>query len=607
MSSTKVIELRDSLKPLGKAETIVNYWTKWNDQRQGIRQQWMELQKYIFATDTTTTTNQTLPWKNTTTIPKLCQLRDNLHSNYLSALFPNDRWLSWVAYSKESASKEKANTIKAYMSNKTREGGYRETMSRCLLDYIDYGNAFVISTFESRYNTTEERGHVPSFIGPRAERLSPLDIVFNPTAISFEKSPKIVRSVKTLGELIRYSETHPNQAFWGDVVQRRMDVLKKYGGWKAEDWDKASQYQVDGFGSLFEYYCSDYVEILEFYGDIYDCDTNTVKANQMITVADRCMVAREVDIPTLSGNAPIRHVGWRKRPDNLWCMGPFDNLVGMQYKIDHYENSKADALDLLVNPPLVIKGEVEQFVYAPNAEIHTDENGDVLELGRGMNGVLAADSAIEGYEARMEMYAGAPREAMGIRTPGEKTAFEMETLMTAAGRIFQEKITAFETELMEPNLNDMLEQAYLNFSEIDVIRTIDNDLGAVQFREITVDDITAKGILRPVGARHFAQQAKDLQNLMAVANSPLGQMIAPHTSSKALTEFISDNLGITAYEIFKPNIAIAEQMETERLVGQAQEDLAAEAATPTEDEMMLDPSQMEEPQEGQGFENIAFG
>jgi hypothetical protein len=27
-------------------------------------------------------------------------------------------------------------------------------------------------------------------------------------------------------------------------------------------------------------------------------------------------------------------------------MGPLDNLVGLQYRIDHLENAKADALDL---------------------------------------------------------------------------------------------------------------------------------------------------------------------------------------------------------------------------------------------------------------------
>lgn len=37
-----------------------------------------------------------------------------------------------------------------------------------------------------------------------------------------------------------------------------------------------------------------------------------------------------------------------------------------------------------------------------------------------MNAVISADNAIALYENKMEEYAGAPKQAMGIRTPGEK-------------------------------------------------------------------------------------------------------------------------------------------------------------------------------------------
>jgi hypothetical protein len=43
-------------------------------------------------------------------------------------------------------------------------------------------------------------------------------------------------------------------------------------------------------------------------------------------------------------------------------MGPLDNLVGMQYRIDHLENLKADVFDLIAFPPLKIKGYVEDSV-----------------------------------------------------------------------------------------------------------------------------------------------------------------------------------------------------------------------------------------------------
>src|SRR5690606_10501779 len=126
--------------------------------------------------------------------------------------------------------------------------------------------------------------------------------------------------------------------------------------------------------------------------------------------------------------------------------------------------------------------------------------------------------------------AGAPREAMGIRTPGEKTATEIDRLTTAASRIFQEKITSFEINLLEPHLNDQLEISIRNFDGADVVRTMDNSLGIVEFAAITTDDLSSAGVIRPVGARHFPETANELQNLLGISNSPLWAKVEPHVS-----------------------------------------------------------------------------
>jgi len=287
-------------------------------------------------------------------------------------------------------------------------------------------------------------------------------------------------------------------------------------------------------------------------------------------------------------------------------MGPLDNLVGMQYRIDHLENMKADAMDLLVIPPLKIKGEVEAFEWRPGAEIHVDENGDIGEVLKNLGGVIQADNQIEQLEAKMEMYAGAPREAMGIRTPGEKTALEVQTLNSAAGRIFQEKTTNFEVTFLEPLLNGMLEQARRNMDETDIVRVLDTDLGVTQFKTITVDDLTSKGILRPVGARHFSQQAQDLQNLVGVANSPLWELVKPHTSGKAIMRFVEDIVSLNGYDMFRDNVGIMEQKESQQLIQQASENLQVEAGTPgIESIPKMSPEQAAAQGQGGGiFENI---
>jgi len=578
--SRKALEINQLFGRDAEAKFIAMTWDNYNSQRFPKIAEWKELRNYIFATDTTKTTNNRLPWKNSTTLPKLCQIRDNLHSNYLSALFPNDEWLKWEAYTKEDAFKAKVVAIEAYMSNKTRESNFRTEMSKLLYDYIDYGNAFVTVDFLSSYREDEEGNKNIDYIGPVARRISPLDIVFNPIASTFKESYKIIRSLKTVGELQGMAKDEPDNKYLEKALINRDKVLTYANSYGIDDLDKSEGFLIDGFGNYNEYLQSGCVEILEFFGDIYNQSTKELEQNVIITVIDRAWVIRKTKIPSWLGHSPIYHVGWRMRPDNLWAMGPLDNLVGLQYRLDHLENLKADAMDLAVAPPLVIAGEVEEFEYKPFGEIHIDENGSIQELGKNAQWVIQANNEIQYILALMEQFAGAPSEAMGVRTPGEKTAFEVQQLQNAAGRIFQEKITTFEIELLEPILNAMLETARRNMDSGDVVRIMNDDIGVQQFISITKEDIIASGKLRPIGARHFAAQAQLMQNLQGVMNGPMAQMLAPHTSSKNLAKLIEDVMGLQRYQLFSPNVAIFEQQETQRLLGQAQEDLEVEQSGP---------------------------
>src|SRR5690606_10815538 len=177
-----------------------------------------------------------------------------------------------------------------------------------------------------------------------------------------------------------------------------------------------------------------------------------------------------------------------------------------QYRLDHLENAKADFFDLLNFPPLKIRGYVEEFEWGPFEKIYLGDDGDV-EILQSQTNPLQANFELERLEAKMEQLAGAPREAMGFRTPGEKTAYEVQSLENAAGRIFQNKIAQFEEQILEPALNAMLELARRKMSETTV-RVIDDEFGIAAFQQIRQEDITGVGRFKPVAARHFAEVAE---------------------------------------------------------------------------------------------------
>jgi len=585
--SNKVAELRGVTEGHREsmAEYVGNLWHTWHTQRRSWIEEQKELRNYIFATDTSGTSNSDLPWKNSTTLPKLAQIRDNLHANYIAALFPNDEWVKWESYSLDETEQQKAQAIQAYISNKARQGNLRTVISQLLYDYIDYGNAIGTVEFVAEYKEDAITGElIPGYIGPKVVRISPMDVVFDPTATDVAHSPKIIRSVKTIGELKTMALDNPEDIYLQDAISKRMQMKELAGQYSVEDFDKAIGYNIDGFGNLYEYYQSNYVEFLEFHGDIYDPERDVLLRDQVITIVDRATVLRKEVSPGWSKGSSIVHVGWRLRPDNLWAMGPLHNLVGMQYRIDHLENLKADVFDLIAYPPLKIIGDVDEFDWGPGEEIHIDENGDVQMLVPDTT-ALNADLQIQLLEDKMELYAGAPREAMGVRTPGEKTAFEVQSLQNAAGRIFQEKSTNFEINLLEPLLNNMLEISKRNMNMADTVRVMDDEIGLEVVMSVTKEDITSTGKLKPIGARHFAAQSQLIQNLNGVFNSTMGEMLRPHTSAKQLSKLVEDVLSLRRYDLFSDNINIFEQAETQRIINQVQEDVEVEQATPVEGEV----------------------
>lgn len=572
-TGNRTLDIVDITKPDRLAEGIANKFVEWESMRNQWLEEKAEIREYIFATDTRGTTNAALPWKNTVHIPKLCQIRDNLNANYMAALFPNDRPIKWEGDDESSEAKDKREIIEAYMNNKLRMGQYRGTVQQLVNDFIDYGNAFAMTEFvaeESEDPITGEK--TPGFVGPRVVRISPNDIVFNPTATNFAETPKIIRELRTLGSLKSEMEDHPESGYLSEIFSKVLENRHRFSGLSQGDFKKSNQMQIDGFGSFLEYFQSDYVELLHYYGDLYDPDTQEFHKNQVITIVDRCYIIRKQPFASWTGKPNIFHCGWRLRPDNLYAMGPLDNLVGMQYRIDHLENAKSDAFDLIIHPVMKVKGYVEEFDYGPGEIIYCGDEGDVEFQSPDVT-MLQADTQIAIYEAKMEEMAGAPKQAMGFRTPGEKTAYEVQILENGANRVFLNKSSYFEEMFLEPILNSMLEIARRNMGPSDLIKVLDDQYGVAEFLKITKEDIAARGKIRPMGARRFARNANILQNLTQLATSPLGQdgAINAHISGKKLATLIEELLDLERFELVQDNIRISEMLETEKLKQSAQQ------------------------------------
>jgi hypothetical protein len=558
------IDLEHMISPDRLAVDIADRWREWNTYRSQKIVEWKELRNYLYATSTNTTSNKLLPWSNTTTTPKLTQIYDNLHANYMASLFPQMKWMKWEGDTNNDSRKDKVDSIEAYMYDRTAKSSFKLTVDSLVADYIQFGNCFGLVDYVDNYTSKETGEYIQHYTGPKLFRISPYDIVFNPTAGCFEESPKIIRSIKTLGQLKLMSEKNPALV---DILDRMVSTRGAVRGEEATI-NKSEGFIADGFSSIQQYYESGYAEILTFYGDIYDEEKQEYHHNRIITIVDRAYLIENKEDPNWLGHSSIYHAGWRKRPDNLYAMGPLDNLVGLQYRIDHLENLKADVFDQIAYPMIKVQGEVEDFEFQPGERIYIGEEGDVGYLVPDAT-ALQADLQIQTLENRMEELAGAPRQAMGIRTPGEKTAFEVEALQNAASRIFQKKTEQFEQVFLEPILNAMLECGRRNLDTSLDVATVDPQTGVRIFSTVTKEDIVGNGSLYPIGARHFAEKARRVQSLVQLHGIKVGDpSVGAHISGKEIARILSEELGEP--DLFGENIGVAEQLETQQAMNDAE-------------------------------------
>lgn len=574
-------------EPDGLAKEIMNLWYSWKSARQLAEQRWAETKRYVFATSTRETTNVHNPWDNTVHRPKLYNIYNNLLVNTDFSLFPNSDWMEFVSYDQQSDSKEKREAALAYLRTKHRLSNFRKVIRKLISDWILYGNCFAGVEYVTEKALDPVTGEeVFSYVGPRPYRISPYDIVFNPLAVSFQESPKIVKIYKSLGE-IELEIMNGNSMFDEETLRKmKEDRIRVNDNHKTElDESKSRAFSGLGIGDITEYYNSGHVLIHEFYGDIYDRQTGEFLKNHVVTIADGRYVLRKEPLNTFSGKPNIFHSVWKDTPDSLWGFGPLNNLVGMQYRINHLENAKADAFDQMLEPDMVFQGDPE--IKRVGAAIHyfVTEQGNVSPLAPDTT-VLNADFQIQKTEDDMELYAGAPREAVGIRSPGEKTAFEVNQLMSAANRVFEYQTNIF-SDFLEDIIGAELETAKQNLSGTDIVSILNREYGVEQFIKISREDLRSNGKVVPVGARDTARKARLAQQLNQFYSTGMQDPeVLQHFPSKKIAEMWSELLDIET--LYTPYGRIPERMEAQRQQMAAQDMLQEEA--------MIDPTGLSEDQ-----------
>lgn len=537
------------------------------------RGMWQETESYLYATDTTSLEGGSAH-DHTTHIPVVSMIKEELEAIMYAAVLPHEEFLGWRPYDAQSATKQTRQKVLAYLRNRHVLNGFEKTLRKLIQDLVMYGNCFTKVCY------VDERKNGIGYVGPKPVRISPYDIVFDPTCADFSKTPKVLRQMMTVGELITLANTIP-QGVDKSVVQRALDRRATFTSLSKTELNKSNQYVPDGFTNMEAYYASTYVEVLWFYGDVFDEDLKEVRPNRCAIVVDRVDLLAEFE----EIDPRIYKGSWSEKPDNLWSQGPLDKIVGMNFQINHRENSKADALDRYIHPDKVFMGDVE--------EVYNEETGQTIYLAPEGGGVrdiipdttvLTADLHQDRLLQHARAAAGLPPQLMGFRTPGEKTLGEVQQLDDAALRKFLHKAEQLELDLIEPLVSAEIDIGRDNFHS--VIQAISTDEeGMPILMEISKADLSANGKLVPMGARRFKRQNQQMSMLQLLANSNLANLTGAHLKPYALAQAIETLGGFDQFGLYEKFGAVYEQQELQVTQAAAEQQTVQTLSQPSVNEL----------------------
>lgn len=578
-STTSGVKLTTPFQVDEAASRIAEMWTQYNNARRLALDLGKEAREYVFATDIDNTSANILPHKNRTHQPKLTQISDNLQSQYFEASLGSSKFF---VYKSEDPKKAKAaRKVEAWVRTKLEQRKFRETTGRALIaDYVNYGNCFARVDFVVE---KDDNGEV-IYKGPDILRVSPMDMVFNNQSVSFQKAAKVQRTYIHISDVAELTEKHPDAGFDEAAIK---DAMSSRSIEYVEDWVETIKQQgiaVDGFTDYNEYLRSGMVELLIYRGDHYNPVTNEHKKNRIIYVIDRAHIIRNEPNDVGGPFDGMHHAGWRLRNDNLWAQGPLDNIIGMQYRVDHLENLKADIFDHYVHPQIVLTGDDIQEPDDPTKPGNVWHAGvdSTVEFERPDASVLNVDTQIAIYHRLMEEFAGAPPESRGIRTPGEKTAFEVSKLDSNATKMFVDKARNFEL-MIETMLAEIFLIMMRNFNGTDFIEIFDDLTSAAELEEISREDIQVLGTFKAIGARHWERRNRESLELKSfadlIAQDPQG--MALHISKLRLAQLFERKLNLEDEKLVEENIGAKETTAAQIIAEQYAAELSQGSNEPT--------------------------
>lgn len=477
-------------------------------------------------------------WRHKLSGGKCYESVETIVGYLMAATFPNRDWFTaepttYKASEDHISELKIARLIKRHVASKMDESGFKSAWNVFIRQMVVTGTSVIAlpwrttSTKKPQRKPTELQGDIDTtyevvmedvveYDAPSIEVLDVFDCYIDPHGHDPNKGNFIRKLRKTKGEVINMIKSGEYDCDAIDVINyssegydtstSRRDMLTMFEGLQVRSWHP-----------------TELVELVEYWGDIYDAETGELAENMVVTLLGDKLLSYEpspfwcgkpfiIGTYSLTGHSP-------------YGFGGVQPTLGLLHQLDTITNQRLDNLELAVNSMWTLRSDgvlqPDEVYTEPGRVFLVADHDDLRPLQPPAQTWTVTYQEAGLLEQSIDKTFGTGNYiSSNQQRSGERvTATEVAAVRDAGGNRLSIVHKHIEETALIPMLSKLFTMVQQYTVEDVVVRVASDEPDAFEYWALSPEDFNTPLKLRPVGSDNVIERKQYIQERLEFVNS----------------------------------------------------------------------------------------
>lgn len=473
-------------------------------------------------------------WRHRLTGAKAYEAVETIVGYLMAATFPNRDWFGVDPVGPHTDDNlQLARLIKRHVTNKLDESGFKSQWAIFLRQLVITGTSVIALPW--RTDTTYGHEHVKidvydddddvlaggntqygvneyvynTYDAPNIEVIDVLDCYIDPTVTDPNQGAFIRKLRKTKHELLAAAKSGDYDVDPKDIIDYKCDdlydtsssrrnTLRTYEGLQTHEWNP-----------------SEMVELIEYWGDLYDEETGDCQYNMVVTLMGETVLSCEPS--PYWCNKPFIIGTYSMTGHSPYGFGGIQPVLGLLHQLDIVTNQRLDNLELAINNMWTLKSDgvlqPDEVYTEPGRVFQVSDHGDLQPLASQAQAWTVTYQEAGLLEQTVDKSFGTGNYiSSNQQRNGERvTATEVAAVRDAGGNRLSTVHKHIEETALIPFLAKLFAMVHQFTVEPVVVRVAGDGADEYGYWELEPTDFNMPVKLRPVGSDNVIERKAYVQ------------------------------------------------------------------------------------------------